>query len=113
MTSKLLFVLALQFVMLAQPTKAADIDSAGRAKLAELMALMRQAPDECERSPGDFSVLALYAAAGKNAPDETQIEKKEDELIALRKKVGLEQFCAYFVSQMRAAKIIAGQNNLW
>ncbi len=85
-------------------------DEAGRAKLAEMMAFLREAPDVCPASPvtdaGGSDVLALYMSLGDKAPSEDEIEAKQAYLQALLKKMGKAKWCQLRVVEMGEAQII-------
>ena len=74
-------------------------DEAGRAKLAEMMAFLREAPDVCPESPvtdaGGIDVLALYMSLGDKAPSEDEIEAKQVYLQALLRKIGKAKWCQF------------------
>ena len=85
-------------------------DEAGRAKLAEMMAFLREAPDVCPESPvtdaGGIDVLAIYMSLGDKAPSEDEIEAKQAYLQALLKKIGKAKWCQLRVVEMGEAQVI-------
>ena len=73
-------------IMMASPAQAEDtLSPAGRAKLAELVALVRDGPDLCnDNTTLGMDVIALYIGWGNQAPSENEIEAKQRELAACR-----------------------------
>jgi hypothetical protein len=97
-------------MLVASAATANDLDAAGRAKLAEMMAFVRDGPDQCgETVPQEwpFEVLALYMAAGKKAPLEDEIVAKQNELAAMKSKMGVPKWCALYRLEMEEADVIA------
>jgi hypothetical protein len=96
--------------LFASAAIADDLDSKGRAKLAEMMAFVRDGPDQCgETVPvgWTFEVLALYMAAGKKAPLEEEIAAKQEELAAMRSRMGDRKWCDLYGIEMQEADMIA------
>ena len=91
--------------------ESARLDAAGRAKLAEMMAFVRDGPDQCGEAavPTEwtFEVLALYVSADKKAPLEDEIVAKQNELAAMKSKMGVAKWCALYRLEMKEADTIA------
>jgi hypothetical protein len=87
-------------MLIASAAIASDPDAASRAKLAEMMAFVRDGPDQCGETAvpqgQPFEVLALYMAAGKKAPLEDEIVAKQSELAAMKSKIGVAKWCAFY-----------------
>jgi hypothetical protein len=96
--------------MVASVAMASDPDAAGRAKLAEMMAFVRDGPDQCGEAAvptgWGFEVLALYMGAGKKAPPEEEIAAKQDELAAMKSKMGVAKWCALYRLEMEEADML-------
>src|SRR5271166_6115354 len=94
--------LAIVVAVCATAAMANDLDAAGRAKLAEMMAFVRDGPDQCGAAPVEqvVQVFALYIGAGKKAPLEDEIAAKQDELAAMKPKMGVAKWCALFRLEM-------------
>ena len=99
--------IVLASMLAASAASASDPDAAGRAKLAEMMAFVRDGPDQCGEAavPQDqpFDVIALYMAAGKKAPLEDEIVAKQNELAAMKSKMGVAKWCALYRVEMEEA----------
>jgi hypothetical protein len=104
-------VIVIASMLVASAAMASDPDAAGRAKLAEMMAFVRDGPDQCGEAavPQEqpFEVLALYMAAGKKAPLEDEIVAKQNELAAMKSKMGVAKWCALYRVEMEEADVIA------
>src|SRR5271169_816794 len=107
----MLSAIVISSLLVASVAMADDLDAAGRAKLAEMMAFVRDGPEQCGEAavPQEqpFEVLALYMAAGKKAPLEDEIVAKQAELAAMRAKMGLAKWCALYRIEMGAADAMA------
>ena len=55
----------------------------------------------------DLEVLALYMSAGEKAPLEDEIVAKQDELAAMKAKMGVAKWCALYRVEMEEADLIA------
>lgn len=112
-TSMKAAILAAALIAFASPAAVAgdDMDAKGRAKLAELMALVRES-EKCPQPPDSwaFDVIGLYVSAGDKAPTEDEIDTAMTETEALRAKIGAAKWCAYYLSQMEAAHAIVQMN---
>lgn len=86
----------------------ADDSHAGRDKLAEMMALVREGSDACPATPGGTEVLMLYMAAGANqqAPTEDEIVAKQAYVRQFRKNKGYVKFCQLYDVELYEAKIL-------
>ena len=103
--------IVIKILLAASAAMASDPDAAGRTKLAEMMAFVRDGPDQCgdDAVPQEqpFEVLALYMAAGKKAPLEDEIVAKQKELAAMEFKMGVKKWCALYRVEMEEADLIA------
>ena len=90
--------------------KRARLDAMGRAHLAEMMAFVRDGPDQCGEAAvpqmWPFAVLALYSATGEKAPLEDEIAAKQNELAAVKTKMGVAKWCALYYIEMKEAYTI-------
>jgi hypothetical protein len=97
-------------MLVASAAMASDPDAAGRAKLAEMMAFVRDGPDQCGEAsvPTEwtFEVLALYVSADKKAPLEDEIVAKQNDLAAMKSKMGVAKWCALYRLEMKEADAI-------
>ncbi|MGO9004531.1 MAG: hypothetical protein ACLQIQ_05410 [Beijerinckiaceae bacterium] len=87
---------------------AQDYNAAGRAKMAEMMAFIRQASTSCPKSFPDsyvFETLALYMAI-KPPVTEEDIEEKEKYVIDLRGRIGQVKWCQLYAVEMGEAHMI-------
>ncbi len=104
------FAMVITSMLVASTAMANDLDAAGRARLAEMMAFVRDGPDQCgETVPQEWplEVLALYMAADKKAPLEDEVTAKQSELAALKSKIGIARWCALYRIEMKEADMIA------
>ena len=89
-----------------------SLSPAGRAKLAELVALVRDGPDLCnDNTTLGMDVIALYIGWGNQAPSENEIEAKQRELAAMKARVGVAKWCMYYRTQLKAARVIQDFNS--
>jgi hypothetical protein len=89
-----------------------DLDAAGRAKMAEMTAFIRHAPDSCPKAVPDlwiFEALALNMSI-KPPVSEDEIVSKEKYLNGLRSKIGYVKWCALFAVEMEQAHMIAAMH---
>jgi hypothetical protein len=97
-------------ILVASAAMASDPDAAGRAKLAEMIAFVRDGPDQCGEASvptaWTFEVLALYVSADKKAPLEDEIVAKQNDLAAMKSKIGLAKWCALYRLEMKEADAI-------
>jgi hypothetical protein len=92
----------------ASAAVAQDDNAAGRAKLAEIVAFVRDASEPCAGStpPGTMrAALALFVAA-KPPLTEAEIATKQIEVQAYRARLGDEKWCQLYAVEMTEAKIV-------
>jgi hypothetical protein len=73
-------------------------------KLAEMTALFRHS-EGCPRVPREWSI-ALILLRSVNPLTEEQIAAKEDEMLALRTKIGDENWCVLYAVEMKEAYLV-------
>ena len=112
------FIFVAAFLALASGANAdsdadadAELDAKGRAKLAELMALIRENETCPKPESWAFDVIRLYMAAGKQAPPEEEIGAAQADTQALRAKIGEAKWCEYYEAEMAAAHAIVTMQN--
>ena len=85
-----------------------DADAAGRAKMAEMMAFIRQGAEICHGAAPDawvFETFGLYSSI-KPPVSEEEIAGKEEYLNGLRSKIGDKKWCELFGIEMSEAHMI-------
>lgn len=75
-----------------------------RNKLAEMTALFRHS-EGCPEVPREWSI-ALILLESVNPLTEEQIAAKEDEMLALRTKIGDEKWCVLYSVEMKEAYLV-------
>jgi hypothetical protein len=95
---------------------AGGIGGKSRAKLAEMMAFVRDGAGACGnvKVPAEWpsEVLGLYVDAGVNAPVEREIEVAQNQLDALKAKIGIAKWCLLYQADMLAADAIAKETGV-
>jgi hypothetical protein len=105
------FAVSICFALLLQvtPATAQDFDAAGRDKMAEWMAFIREAPEACPKVSAMWigEALTLYVMM-KEPVGEDAIVAKQKYLTALRAKIGWVNWCQLYAAEMMEADTIFG-----